>query len=131
VRIHDTDLCLEILRGNREGIPRRRVVPESLATTWITAAELYYGAAKSKAPEKNRILVSDFLTTVEELDLDLAAVQRFGSLKADLERRGRRLADADLFIASVALSRGAILVTGNRAHYARIPDLQLEDWLRP
>jgi tRNA(fMet)-specific endonuclease VapC len=131
VRILDTDVCMEILRGNREVIPRRSVVADSIATTWITAAELYYGAAKSKAPEKNRILVSDFLTTVEELDLDLAAVQRFGSLKADLERRGRRLADADLFIASVALSRGAILVTGNRAHYARIPDLQLEDWLRP
>jgi tRNA(fMet)-specific endonuclease VapC len=131
VRILDTDVCMEILRGNREVIPRRSVVADSIATTWITAAELYYGAAKSKAPENNRILVSDFLTTVEELDLDLAAVQRFGSLKADLERRGRRLADADLFIASVALSRGAILVTGNRAHYARIPDLQLEDWLRP
>jgi tRNA(fMet)-specific endonuclease VapC len=131
VRILDTDVCMEILRGNREVISRRGVVADSIATTWITAAELYYGAAKSKAPENNRILVSDFLTTVEELDLDLAAVQRFGSLKADLERRGRRLADADLFIASVALSRGAILVTGNRAHYARIPDLQLEDWLRP
>jgi tRNA(fMet)-specific endonuclease VapC len=131
VRILDTDVCMEILRGNREVIPRRSVVADSIATTWITAAELYYGAAKSKAPENNRILVSDFLTTVEELDLDLAAVQRFGSLKADLERRGRRLADADLFIASVALSRGAILVTGNHAHYARIPDLQLEDWLRP
>lgn len=79
----------------------------------------------------NRVLVSDFLTTVDSIDLDLAAVQRFGGLKADLERRGRRLADADLFIASVALSRGAILVTGNRMRYERVPDLQLEDWIRP
>ena len=131
MRILDTDVCMEILRGNREVISRRSVVADSVASTWITAAELYYGAAKSKAPEKNRVLVSEFLTTVKVLDLDLAAVQHFGSLKADLERRGRRLADADLLIASVALSRGAILVTGNRGHYARIPDLQLEDWVRP
>lgn len=130
MRILDTDVCVEILRGNREVISRRSVVADSIAITWVSAAELYYGAAKSKAPEKNRVLVSDFLTTVEALELDLGAVQRFGGLKADLERRGSRLADADLSIASVALSRGAILVTGNRAHYARIPDLQLEDWIR-
>lgn len=131
MRILDTDVCVEILRGNREVIARRSVVPDAIATTWITAAELYYGAAKSKAPETNRLLVSDFLTTLEALELDLAAVQRFGVLKADLERRGSRLADADLLIASVALSRGAILVTGNRTHYRRVPDLQLEDWIRP
>jgi tRNA(fMet)-specific endonuclease VapC len=131
VRVLDTDVCVEILRGSGEVISRRSVVADAVATTWITASELYYGAAKSKAPAKNQILVSDFLATVEVMDLDLAAAQRFGSLKADLERRGRRLADADLLIASVALSRGAILVTGNRTHYARIPDLQLEDWIRP
>lgn len=131
MRILDTDVCIEILRGNREVVARRSAVADSVTTTWITAAELYYGAAKSKAPGSNRVLVSDFLTTLEAMALDLAAVQRFGSLKADLERRGRRLADADLLIASVALSRGAILVTGNRTHYARIADLQLEDWIRP
>ena len=131
MRVLDTDVCVEILRGNREVISRRSAVADSVTTTWVTAAELYYGAAKSKAPEKNRVLVSDFLTTIDSLGLDLAAVQRFGVLKADLERQGRRLADADLLIASTALSRGAILVTGNRAHYERIPDLQLEDWIRP
>lgn len=131
MRILDTDVCVEILRGNREVVSRRSDLADSVATTWISAAELYYGAAKSKAPEENRVLVSAFLTTIDALGLDLAAVQRFGGLKAELERRGRRLADADLLIASVALSRGAILVTGNRSHYARIPDLQLEDWIRP
>ncbi len=131
MRILDTDVCIEILRGNREVIARRSAVADSVATTWITAAELYYGAAKSKSPRDNRVLVSEFLTTLEAMTLDLAAVQRFGSLKADLERGGRRLADADLLIASVAMSRGAILVTGNRAHFARIADLQLEDWIRP
>ena len=40
------------------------------------------------------------------------------------------LDDADLFIGVVALSRGATIITGNRRHYARIPGLVVENWLR-
>jgi predicted nucleic acid-binding protein len=47
-----------------------------------------------------------------------------------LEGRGRRLADADLFIAAIALAHGARLVTGNRRHYERIAELEIEDWMR-
>ena len=41
-----------------------------------------------------------------------------------------KLLDADLFIAAIALSHGATLVTGNHKHYERIPGLVGEDWLR-
>ncbi len=44
---------------------------------------------------------------------------------------GQPVAEADLFIAAITLSRGATLVTGNRRHYERIPGLVVEDWLRP
>ena len=99
-------------------------------TTWITAAELYYGAAKSKAPERNRALVTSFLATLPVIEFEEAAVQIFGQTKALLERQGRRLADADLFIGAIALARGATVVTGNRRHYERIPGMVLENWIR-
>ena len=41
-----------------------------------------------------------------------------------------KLLDADLFIAAIALSHGATLVTGNHKHYERIPWLVGEDCLR-
>lgn len=47
-----------------------------------------------------------------------------------LERQGNRVADADLFIASIALAQRATLITGNLRHYERIPDLLIEDWIR-
>jgi tRNA(fMet)-specific endonuclease VapC len=62
--------------------------------------------------------------------MDSAAAQHFGEQKALLEAGGRRLADADLLIASIARSRGAVLVTGNRRHYQRIDGLAIEDWIR-
>jgi predicted nucleic acid-binding protein len=37
--------------------------------------------------------------------------------------------DADLFIAVIALVHDMILVTNNVTHFARIPGLQVEDWL--
>jgi tRNA(fMet)-specific endonuclease VapC len=130
LKILDTDTCIAILRGSDAVIDRRAAVADDVATTWITAAELFYGAAKSKAPEDNRSLVARFLTTLPVLGLDEPAVQIFGEAKALLERRGQRLADADLFIGAIAAARGATVVTGNRRHYERIPGVTVEDWIR-
>lgn len=130
MKLLDTDVCIEILRGNARVIERRRRTPDEVVTTWITACELAYGAAKSRAPEPNRALVMAFLATLPILELDWAAAERFGRLKADLERAGNRVADADLLIAAIALARGAGLITGNRRHYERVPELGIEDWIR-
>lgn len=131
MKILDTDTCVEILRGNRQVIDRRDAIPDTVATTWITAAELAYGAAKSHKPEHNQNLVIVFLNSLPVLDMNLLAAERFGATKALLERGGQLITDADLLIASICMARGASLVTGNRRHYEHIPGLLLEDWIRP
>lgn len=118
------------MRGNRVVIQKRAETSDDVATTWITAAELFYGAAKSKAPESNRSLVTSFLATLPVLNLDHASVQIFGEAKALLEQQGQRLADADLFIGAIAAARHATVVTGNRRHYERIPGVVIENWIR-
>lgn len=130
MRILDTDTCIEILRGNEAVIESRLAAADDVATTWITACELSYGAAKSTRARENRSLVEEFLATLALLGLDAAAARHFGVLKARLKRRGRMLADADLLIASIALAHDATLVTGNRRHYERIAGLRIEDWMR-
>ena len=130
MRLLDTDVCIEILRGNDDVIGRRAQCVDEVATTWITAGELYYGAAKSRDPSRNRGLVASFLQTLPVLHFTQATVRAFGDTKAALERTGMSLADADLWIAASALSSAAIVVTGNLRHYERIPDLDIEDWIR-
>ncbi|HEY6106177.1 MAG TPA: PIN domain-containing protein [Anaeromyxobacteraceae bacterium] len=130
MKLLDTDTCIAILRGDEGVVERRAATADEVATTWITAAELYYGAAKSIAGEKNRALVASFLATLPLLGLDEASVQIFGEAKALLERRGLRLADADLFIGAIAVVQRATVVTGNRRHYERIPGVAVENWIR-
>jgi len=130
LKLLDTDTCIAILRGNEAVIARRAATEDDVVTTWVTAAELHYGAAKSIAPEKNRMLVRKFLATLPILGLDDASAQIFGEAKALLERQGQRLADADLFIGAIAAAQQATVVTGNRRHYNRIPGVIVEDWIR-
>lgn len=130
MRLLDTDTCIEILRGNARVIERRSAVMDDVATTWIIAAELFFGAARSASPERNRELVIAFLGTLPILALDRPAAEQFGQLKAGLLARGEGLADADLLIAAAALTHRAVLVTGNRRHFDRIPALVVEDWIR-
>ncbi|NOY28547.1 MAG: type II toxin-antitoxin system VapC family toxin [Oligoflexia bacterium] len=130
MKILDTDTCIAILRGVGQVIERRAEEPEEVATTWVTAAELYFGAAKSAVAERNRSLVDAFLATLPVLRPDLAAAQIFGEAKALLQRAGTPLADADLFIAATAIACRAAIVTGNQRHFRRIPGVELEDWIR-
>ena len=130
VRILDTDTCIEILRGNRNVLERRQSVTDEVATTWITAAELFYGAAKSQASARNKKLLVEFLATLRVIGMDSTAAEKFGQIKAELEQAGQQLADADLLIAAIALTQNATLITGNTRHYQRVAGLQLEDWIR-
>lgn len=130
MKLLDTDTCVAILRGNDVVVERRLAARDEVVTTWITAAELFYGAAKSIAPATNRTLVREFLETLPVIGLDEASAQIFGEAKALLERQGQRLADADLLIGSIAAARKAIVVTGNARHYSRIPGVSTEDWIR-
>lgn len=51
------------------------------------------------------------------------------SSASPLSRAGRLIGDIDLFIAGVAVRHGLTVVAHNTEHFARIPELLLEDWL--
>jgi predicted nucleic acid-binding protein len=131
VKLLDTDVCIELLRGKERVLAcRQRTLDDVATTTWITACELSHGAAESRSPERNQTLVSDFLATLRVVGLDHPAAEGFGRIKSALERAGTILADAGPMIASIALAQGASSVTGNRKLYDRIAGLPIEDWIR-
>jgi tRNA(fMet)-specific endonuclease VapC len=129
-RVLDTDTCIELMRGNDRVLECRAGHRGDVVTTWMTAAELYFGAARSSRPEHNARVVDAFLSTLDVLSMDAASARIFGDAKARLRSAGVAPADADLLIGSIAAARGAVIVTGNRAHFERFPGLLIEDWIR-
>lgn len=125
--ILDTDMCVEILRGNDQVIARRRIAG-GVGISFMTVGELYYGAQRSARADHNGLLVAQFLLTVDCVHSTRAVMERFGLLKAELSRRGQMLPDADILVAATAFAQSGVLVTGNTQHFARFGGLVLEDW---
>lgn len=110
--------------GVREAILRAGI--DSCCVSEITIAELFYGAAKSgrgkHVQEVNR------LARMFQVLPIFGSLQRYGQLKSRLEQAGTRIDDFDLLIGASALQNGLILVTHNTKHFARLEDLNIEDW---
>ncbi len=128
----DTDVVSDLMRPR----PRAQLVERLVkidaseqATTAITIGELAYGAQHADRPELYERAVH-LLSGARVLAFDRDAAERYGAIRNELEREGRRLPDPDLRIAATALAHRATLITGNLRHFERIPGLACEDWLR-
>jgi tRNA(fMet)-specific endonuclease VapC len=124
----DTDICIEILRKNQKVLRRREQYDEVAAISFMSVAELYYGAEKSKDPAGNRNLIEEFMISIEILQTDLPILQRFGALKFQLYNSNIMLPDADIMIAATAYEKADRLITGNLRHFDKFPNLAIESW---
>jgi tRNA(fMet)-specific endonuclease VapC len=91
-------------------------------------AELFFGAAKSRSPEKTLDAQRAFLEKFRSLPFDTEAALQYGQVRAELESRGTPIGANDLLIASIALANGLTLVTHNTREFAGVPGLSLADW---
>ena len=130
----DTDvLSAAVLRRPPLHLLRRlaQTPADAQFTTAVTIGEILYGAVRRGNADIVDRIRAVALAAHSVLPFDEAAAEVYGPLRANLEAIGKRLADPDLFIAAIALSRDLTLVTGNVRHFERIPGLRVENWLEP
>jgi len=128
----DTDTCIYWLKNITSVTNKIQTIGwENICICNITVAELYFGAYNSQKLAENLTRAENFIQNIAVITLDNNAVKKFGELKAELRKIGQQVADFDLLIASVALTRTYILVTNNTRHYSRISELKLENWFSP
>lgn len=126
----DTNIVSELARNPRGEIARRiaAVGSDAVCVSIVTAAELRYGCAKKGSPRLSA-QIEAILGAVQVVALDVPADTEYGGIRAGLEVVGRPIGPNDLFIASHARALGAILVTANIGEFARVPALEVENWL--
>ena len=94
-------------------------------------AEIAYGLARLKKSKKRERLLRRFQAFLDETQRAVwtdEVSHAFGTVKAELERRGIRIEDFDVAIAAHALALDATLVSADIAHMRRIPGLRVENW---
>ncbi len=128
----DTNILSDLIK-HPTGIVARRIATgseDAVCTSIVVACELRYGAAKKGAPVLSE-RIGQLLTTIDVLPLEEDADQKYGEIRAALEKAGTPIGANDNMIAAHALSQGLTLVTDNMGEFSRIPGLKLENWLEP
>jgi predicted nucleic acid-binding protein len=129
----DTNTVAEVMRGDERVRERLLAHPRGAVTLpQPVVAEIEYGLARLPASRRRTALAGRWSVISRELrriEWTDAVSARFGTIKAELERRGRPIDDFDVAIAAHAIAFEAVLVTHNLTHFERIPGLRVEDWL--
>ena len=101
-----------------------------MAISAITLSVLFHGAEKSTRVSDNLVAIEDFCSRLEVLPYGAKAAQHYGAIRAGLEKTGQPIGVNDLHIAAHARSEGLVVVTNNVGEFARVPALQVENWVQ-
>ncbi len=126
----DTNVCIEILRGRNTALKASLAARElsDLALCSIVWAELQCGAQLAQNPQAELAKLQAAFGTWPRLPFDDAAAECYGEIRAHLQRAGDLIGGNDLLIAAIAQTNELTLVTHNTNEFARVPNLQIEDW---
>ncbi len=126
----DTDTFSAIIKGHPQALAAyAKLDPETVKISVISVGEISFGISRHTLSASKQARIRALLEDVEALPMDLAAADIYGSIKADLLKRGEPIGGNDFWIAAHALALGAILVTGNVREFKRVPGLKLENWV--
>lgn len=126
----DTNIVIYVLkRRPMEVMSQFNANSSRMAISVITLAELMHGAEKSSKVQANLFAIEDFCSRLEVLPYTAKAAQHYGAIRSSLEKSGQTIGVNDLHIAAHARSEGLVVVTNNVSEFARVPGLEIENWV--
>lgn len=124
----DTNTLRYFMRGEGRVAQRLRdTSPQQVALPAIVVYEINFGLRRA-GRRAQLDAFARMVQTVAVLDFDAAAADHAARIRLELEAAGTPIGPADLLIAATARRHGHVLVTHNTREFARVPQLQIEDW---
>ncbi|MGB0561397.1 MAG: type II toxin-antitoxin system tRNA(fMet)-specific endonuclease VapC [Spirulinaceae cyanobacterium] len=126
----DTNTCIVYLRSPDPTVRRRleSITPAEIIVCSVVKAELFYGAMRSRNPDRNLAVQQEFVNEFVSLPFDDFSAMTFGRIRSQLAAAGTPIGPYDLQIAAISLAHHCILVTHNTREFSRFDGLQIEDW---
>jgi tRNA(fMet)-specific endonuclease VapC len=126
----DTDTLSDVLK--RDEFVRQRAIQyltdeRQFTFSIITRYEILRGL-KAKQADKQITAFDALCFASNILPLTDAIIVKAADIYAYLKRDGLLISDADILIASTALTHNLFLITNNVEHFARIDGLSVESW---
>ena len=129
--ILDTDILSAVMKRHPAAFVRAAsyiATHGSLTISIITRYEVRQGLL-AKAAAIQTAAFDSFCSAAQILPIDDATIVLASELYAELRAAGQIIGDADILIAATALIHGCTLATNNVSHFARIPGLQIDNWM--
>ncbi len=126
----DTNTCIYFLNGSSKSVKQKLMAtpPKDIAIPAIVAAELLFGAFKSRHRNNNIKKVEMFLKPFRLVPFDSEAGYSYADIRFRCEAKGAPIGPNDLCIAAIVAAHDGVLVTHNAKEFNLITDLQIEDW---
>ncbi len=96
---------------------------DKLLISHVVLGELIFGCRRSDNPEQERLRILTWLPSVSVVEGTGKTSEIYGNLAADLETRGLRIPQNDLWIAALAIQCDLPLVSSDK-HFSRPAGLQ-------
>lgn len=127
----DTNICIYIAKQRPPSVAARfaKLATGSVGMSLITYGELRYGAEKSSQRASTLERLERLQSMIPVITPDAAVGERYGAIRAFLERAGTPIGNNDLWIAAHALSLGVTLISNNTREFERVPKLKLDNWV--
>jgi tRNA(fMet)-specific endonuclease VapC len=124
--ILDTDWIINLLAGRQDAkVKIEQLDPEEIVISLVSVAEIYESAFNYTNPEAHIQTFRSFLSNFQLLNLNLPIIEKFAEVRAHLRRRGQMISDFDILIGATAMHHNLIVLTYNKKHFERIPDLKI------
>jgi len=122
----ETTFLIDLINGDPAARDKLRSLKDQLiCTTTITVAEVYRGAWDSVNKEREKSKIQKILERLKILSFDFMSASVYAEVYCEL--KPNIIKDADMLIASMAISNGQVLLTRDN-DFKRISKLKCDSW---